>query len=85
MRTGREGTDPWGQEVGLDSRSKGKPLEGYGATEGPKYIERSSDIKGPIEIGDCKERGTWEMCGMQKQHDVVSWQEETSGTPVFLS
>lgn len=70
MQTGREGTDPRGQEVGLDSRSKGKPLEGCGATEGPKYIERSSDIKGPGELGDCKARWTWEMCGMQNQHEV---------------
>lgn len=29
-----------------------------------------SDIKGPREIGDCKARWTWEMCGMQNQHDV---------------
>lgn len=44
-----------------------------------------SDIKGPREIGDCRARWTWEMCGMQNQHDVGELARGDSGTPVFLS
>lgn len=72
------------QKVGLDSRSKGKPLEDCGDSEGHRDIERSRGIKRSREMEAHRDGdGLGRRVGCRISMTPASWRGKTRRAAVF--